>query len=966
MPQTHFALASLLLAPLVQAKIDFAEEINPLFVKHCTACHGGVKEAGGLSFIYRERALKEGDSGEMAIVPGKPEESELMRRITLPPGDDDIMPQAKHGPPLEEHEVALFRQWIAEGAEWSGHWSFTAVEADPAPEVGGDWARGDIDRYVLARMQEKGLSPAAPASRREWLRRVTLDLTGLLPTADELEAYLADDSEQAEAKVVDRLLASPAYGERWASVWLDLARYADSEGLGIDNRREVYPYRNWVIKAFEEDLPYDEFTIKQLAGDQLPDRTLDDLIASGFNRLTTQNSEGGTDDEEFRVAAIMDRAATTYNVWQGLTMECVQCHSHPYDPIKHEEYFETLALFNNTRDGDRNAHDIHLRVPDSEQERQSVLEHFNALQKVEKELQESNLALNEDSRWYAPQDAEFISTGSSLKGETRQTEQGEPDFVAVGTPGRDAKHTVHFSLPTDADQALTALRVTVLPEDLAEARHMGEAGFGIQSIQLHRVQADGQTEAIAFQDVFTSVAHNQGYVRGVMDPSRDNGWSVMTKFFHPQWATLVFKEPLTGVQPDDRFRLEIIHTRRLGNEGSVPMVVRRFQFSFTDNPDWITKGVSPERVALAKKIQHHQGALNGAKGPRTLIMHDVEPGLERETRLFVRGNWMTRGEAVTPGTPDSLPPIASEEPTRLEFAQWLVSGENPLTARVWVNRLWHQLFGLGLVETLEDFGAVGMKPSHPELLDYLATQFVETYGWRSKPVLREIVLSATYRQTAQVSPEHRSADPTNIWLSYGPRQRQTAEMLRDATLQAAGLLSDKRFGSITFPPIPEGVWRPFQGGDRWNTPKPGDEERYRRMIYTYAKREIPFPGMATFDAPSREFCKQRRMVSNTPLQALMTMNDAAFYEAAQNFARRFFPQTEGSDLGQQIRDAYHLATTEQADDEVVGKLRQAHDNFLQTYQEDPELAQEVQATPEEAARTMLASVILNLDEFLTR
>ncbi|MGJ8725323.1 MAG: PSD1 and planctomycete cytochrome C domain-containing protein [Roseibacillus sp.] len=951
-------------ALLAESKIDFAQEINPLFIKHCTACHGGVKEAGGLSFIYREKALIEGDSGERAIVPGKPDESELIRRITLPADDDDVMPQAKHGPPLTTGEVDLFRQWIAEGAEWSGHWSFTKIEPNSLPKVGSPWARTPIDQHIFATLQEKSLTPSKPASKPEWLRRVTLDLTGLLPTSEELTKYLADDSPTADATVVDRLLASPAYGERWASVWLDLARYADSEGLGIDKRRDIYPYRNWVIEAFRNDMPFTDFTIKQLAGDLLPNRTIEDMVATGFNRLTTQNSEGGTDDEEFRVAAIMDRVATTYNVWQGFTMECVQCHSHPYDPIEHEEYYQTFALFNNTRDADLNANDTSLRIPSNPSEKKKAMEAFNALGAAEEAYHQSTIAMDSHSQWFPPTQTRFTTKGSSLTAETRTTEDGHPDFLSLGTPGGGARHTVDFSLGSEVKNPLTVLKLTILPEDLAAARHLSENGFGLKSVQLSHQKPDGTFEPIPFQHVSTSVRSNQGYVRGLMDPSQKNGWSVTTKMFHPQWASLVLKKPLTDVTPADRFRLELLHSGVRGNENSVPMVVRRFQFSFSDNPDWTKKGAGPERIEAFRHIEHLKRDLAAIKGPRTLIMHQREPGRERETRLFVRGNWMTRGEVITPGTPKHLPPLQAEKPTRLDFAEWLVSGENPLTARVWANRLWHQLFGHGLVETLEDFGAAGMPPTHPALLDYLAQQFMSEHQWSTKGLLREITLSATYRQTGEVSAEKRAQDNGKLYLSYGPRQRFTSEMMRDATLQTAGLLSEKRLGGLAFPPIPQGLWKPFQGGDKWTTPPRGNEDRYRRMIYTYVKREIPFPGMATFDAPSRELCSQRRMVSNTPLQALMTMNDEAFFEAAQSFSQKVFQGP--ASLEEKITNAYQLATTDEPDSETVTKLLAAYQTFLTRYQEQPQLAKDLSATPEAAAQAMLCSVILNLDEFLTR
>ncbi|MEM0897448.1 MAG: DUF1553 domain-containing protein [Verrucomicrobiota bacterium] len=951
--RTGWALAILFSfsASSVKATIDFAEQINPIFVKHCAACHGGVKDAGGINFIYREKALAEGKSGLRAIVPGNPNESELLYRVTLPPDDDDIMPKPEHGPPLSKEEVEMLRQWIAEGAEWSGHWSFTPVEESTAR---------DIDDFIEEKWPDHDLSPSPEAPREEWLRRVTLDLVGLLPTRAEIDTFLADTSADACERVVDRLLKAPAFGERWASVWLDLARYADSEGLGQDHAREIYPYRNWVIRAFENDMPFTDFTVKQLAGDLLEDFEFDDLVATGFHRLTAQNSEGGTDDEEFRINAVMDRVATTYNVWQGLSMECAQCHSHPYDPILQTDYYKTMALFNNTVDADLGTHDTAIRVPDDAAKQAELLEIYRELERILTELQDETHRWNRESEWIAPQVRDFRTSGSSMVAKLRRTKEGEPDFLATGTPKNSAVHEVEFTLAPG--KSLSAMRLTILPENIKAARHQAEASFSLKNVRLRQESADGILKTVRSRIVYTS-RRDTPTADALLDARSNSGWEVPSKFFHPHWTVLVFDEPI-DVASGDRFQLTLTHTTRRGNSNSVPLVVRRFQFHFTEDDTWPTAAVDTERNQFIQQAKSYRRRLESTKGPRTLVMAEREPRLHRETRIFERGNWLTRGAVIQPGIPDSLPPLSTENPTRLDFAYWLVSGDNPLTARVWTNRLWHQLFGLGLVETLEDFGAAGMRPTHPHLLDHLADRFVHEHGWSTKSLLREIALSDAYRRASSTTAAQRQKDPRNRYLSYGPRQRMTSEMVRDATLQVAGLLSDNRFGGVSHPPIPDGVWKPFVGGDKWKTPAAGDTNRYRRMVYTYTKREIPFPAMAIFDAPSREFCEQRRAVSNTPLQALLTMNDEAYFEAAQALALRL--ESKPGRQADRIRSIYFEATTSLPEDSALRKLVEAHANFLKTYRENPELAEKLSATPAEAANIMLCNVILNLDEFLTR
>lgn len=940
------------------ARVDFATEIRPLFNAHCTACHGGVKEAGEVSFIYRDRALGLGKSGKPVIVPGRPEASELIARI-VSTDPDEVMPKPEHGPPLAAAEIATLRQWIAEGAVWGEHWSFVAPQSSPAPAVKNTAAcHNDIDRFLVARLEREGLEPAAEADRAGLLRRLSLDLTGLPPSPAELDAFLTDDSPGAYDRQVERLLASPHFGERWATMWMDLARYADSEGLGIDSRRDVWKYRDWLIAAFNRDLPFDRFTVEQLAGDLLPDATLDQRIATTFHRLSQANNEGGTDDEEFRVAAVMDRVTTTWEVWQGVTMGCVQCHSHPYDPIQHREYYRFMDFFNQTVDADVPENHPVVRVPLDPARHPEAGALEDRIGRLEEELFQRREALAASTHWLEPAGM----TGGSVKARLEVVKQdGHEEFRTIGNVAAGAIHTLDLPVPS-ACRTLTALRIEILPVDEAKAAHTPEWGAMLNKIQLQIVAPDGGVSEVPLARIFADEAHP------LFDPDRslkgsNRGWGVYTKIFQPRHAIVLPENP-TALPPGSSLRVILAHATDSAG-GAYPLIARRGRLSFTDDPAW--QRPDPEATEREAALATARKALAALPATTTPVMRELEPALRRETHVFIRGNWIDKGERIPqPGTPAIFPPLeATDRPDRLALARWLTSPRNPLTARVAVNRFWLELFGTGIVPTPEDFGSAGEKPTHPELLDTLAVRFETDMHWSVKALLRELVGSAAYRRSAVAPPELTARDPQNRLLARGPRQRMTGEMIRDHALAVAGLLSDRTGGPPAHPPIPDGVWRPFDSGDAWKTPPAGDPERYRRSVYTYWKRSIPYPVFTTFDAPPRELCSKRRLVSNTPLQALAVLNDPAFQECAQGLARRMKYQATG-DPAARLSFGYRLATSRAVTPDRLEELLSLFHRLEAGYAADPASLEGLAGTPDGGAYTVVASVLLNLDEALVR
>lgn len=959
-PPPIFCLPLLVPALPLSAEVDFARDIRPILNANCTACHGGVKEAGNVSFIYRELALGKGDSGKSVIVPGNPDASEMVVRMESK-DPDDVMPKPEHGPPLAKEEIETIRQWIKEGAKWGEHWSFVAPVKHTPPAVrDSSWPIRELDQFILARLEKEGLAPTSPAPPEQWLRRASFDLTGLPPTPEELDAFTKAstiDFQKAIAKETERLLASPRFGERWASVWLDLARYADSSGYADDGRREVWKYRDWLIDAFNRDLPFDQFTIDQIAGDQVPGATMEQKIATTFSRLSQVNHEGGTDDEEFRVAAVIDRMSTTWEAWMGVSFGCVQCHSHPYDPIQFEEFYDFMEFFNQSADADLIEDLPKLGVPLDK----SLYPEANALhdeiRECEKRLFEMRGNIAAATRWQAPRDM----TAEATKAILTVAESNEwPEFRADPNVAAGAEYRLTFGtdLPT-----LTALRLELLPLDEKKALHTPEWGGIVRHIQLDLVDASGTSTRIPLFEGIADEPHP------MFDPNLsikgdERAWGTYSKIFAPRHATFVLAQPLT-IPPGSKLRVTLKNGYIYLS--SYPMVVKRGRIALTDHTGWIQHRDEPVVVEAKETIDRARRKLAEIPSVATPVMAERDPAFPRATHVFHRGNWLDKTEFVKEAdTPAVFPPLrkTGARATRLDLAKWVASPENPLTARVAVNRLWLELFGVGIVPTPEDFGSAGSPPTHPELLDNLAVRFSTEMGWSVKSMLRELVTSATYQQNSMVTPALAERDADNRLLARGPRQRLTAEMMRDHALTAAGLIHHQIGGPPTFPPLPPGVWKPFVK-DAWTTPDPGNPERYRRSIYIYFKRSILYPLFSSFDVPTRDISSKRRLVSNTPLQALTTLNDAAFHEASLGLSRRM-REAAPADIDSAISHGYRITTSRAITPERAAELRTVYHQLVEEYRESPESRKDLADTPEAAALVILASILLNLDESVTR
>jgi hypothetical protein len=817
------------------APVDFNREVRPVLSKNCFACHGpdAAGRASKLRLDRRDSVTAVNKKGKAAIVPGKPDKSELVRRITS--GDDDVrMPPPESKNTLTPQQIAMLKRWVAEGAPYAQHWAFMKPQRPALPAVkDAGWVRNGIDNFVLARLEKEGLRPSPEADKYTLLRRASLDLRGLPPSPEEVAEFEKDAAPDAYEKAVDRMLKDTAFGERWTRMWLDLARYADSAGYGSDPLRpNIWPYRDWVIAAFNCNLPYDRFTIEQLAGDLLPNPTLEEREATAFHRNTMTNTEGGTDREEFRVAAVKDRVDTTMEVWMGLTMGCAKCHSHKYDPITQKEYYRFFALFNQTADNDQPNESPTMPVPTPAQQEQ--------IAKIDARLAELRKRLDAD------------------------------------TP------------------------------ELAAARVKWEASIRAQS-----------------------------------------AWPVARALLPP---------------PAPRAILAIVNTLA---EKRTPAQQTQLAKHY--------RSVAPATKSLRDEIARLEKSR--PKPVDLPVMVELPPARHRTTNVMIKGNFLDKGDKVEPGIPSSfhpLPPGAKLD--RLGVAKWIVSPDNPLTARVAVNRFWAQLWGTGIVATEEDFGTQGDLPSHPKLLDWLATEYVRI-GWDTKALLKLMVTSAAYRQSSRVAPELVAKDPKNRLLARGPRFRLEAEMLRDQALMLSGLLSRKVGGPSVYPPQPSGLWQAAFNGQR-TYPTSTGEDRYRRGLYTFWRRTIPYPSMTTFDAPSRETCTVRRIRTNTPLQAFVTLNDPVFVEAAQALARRIMREGGGS-AEERARFGLRLVLARPASSGQVKRVLALFEEERAHYKKDAKAATALATEPrgplptgtdpaEAAAWTVVANVLLNLDGVMTK
>ncbi len=1016
-------LLALLAVPLHAAggdasgSVDFNREVKPTLAARCFKCHGGVKRKSGLSLLFRDQATARLRSGKRAIVPGEAAASELLRRVTAEDPDERMPPDGK---PLTAEQIDALRRWIAAGAPYDTHWSLVPPAKTTLPRLRDSRdVRGAIDVFIAASLEREGIEATRPADRATLIRRLSLDLIGLPPTIDEIDAFENDRSPDAYERLIDRLLASPRFGERWARRWLDLARYADTQGYEKDNRRTIWRYRDWVIDAFNRDLAYDRFTIEQLAGDLLPDAGNNQLLATAFHRNTMTNTEGGTDDEEFRVAAVMDRVNTTWQVWMGTTFGCVQCHSHPYDPFKHEDYYRFLAFLNNTEDSDKPDERPTVATPTPEQSRR--------IEALERELASARELLGRSTPELAAARQRWTEQIAGARGWTTprvESATAESDvalralddgslLVAADASAANDAYTLRLE-PGDRGR-LTALRLEALPHESLPANGPGRApdgNFVLSGIAVSVVLADGSEERLVelsraradFEQKDFPVAH----VLSNPDVAR-HGWAVHPQAGKPHEAVFVASSPVK-LAAGDRLVVRLEH-----RYGQPEFTLGRFRVSITGDPARVAAGdVPPAVVQAASRAPEERTAEESAElervfrelapelapvrtriaalekerasiqPPTTPILRELPADRRRTTHVFTRGSFLDPAEAVEPGVPQAMHALddapgdrgsgGGASADRLAMARWIASPGNPLTGRVAVNRVWEQLFGIGLVETSEDFGTQGTLPTHPELLDWLAVRFTGDFSWSMKRLLREIVTSAAYRRSSAATPELLACDPKNLLLARGPRLRLEAEMVRDQSLAVSGLLSSTMFGPSVMPPQPDGVWQVVYSGDSWKT-SPG-ADKYRRGLYTFWRRTSPYPSMMAFDATSREYCTIRRLRTNTPLQALVTLNDPVYVEAAQALARRIVREG-GRDVASRLRYAFRLCLGRPPVDLEIERLSALVTSELEHFRADADAAHalatsELGPAPEGldhaelAAWTVVGNVLMNLDEFLTK
>ncbi|MEI6232924.1 MAG: DUF1553 domain-containing protein [Planctomycetota bacterium] len=1132
-------------APQNQA-LDFNRDIKPILSNTCYKCHGpdaaerkGGTKAHPLRLDTDEGAYAE-NGGTRAIAPGHPEKSELIARI-VSKDDEQIMPPAKSGKPLSGKEVDILKRWISQGAKYSKHWSYVKPERPTLPDVKDKgWARNAIDAFLLARLDKEGLKPQPEADRHMLVRRVTLDVTGLPPTVEEVEQFVNDKSPDAYEKLVDRMLSKPAYGEHWSRMWLDLARYADSGGYASDTPRTIWAYRDYVIKSYNENKPFDKFTLEQIAGDLLPNPTQEQLIASAFHRNTMTNTEGGTTREEFRNAAVVDRVNTTMAVWMGISINCAQCHDHKYDPLPQKDFFRLFAIHNNTEDADR---------PDEE----PTLKFYSPQQNEQRSKLEADIA-GIEAKFKTPTAAQVtaqVAWEKKFPLDLKWTTLDAP-VVKIDTAGGKQIDTLTFAIPATAKK-MGAIRVDAIPGEIPK----GKAETSVIATRVRatlipsaasspegrfvRVELPGKAEHLMLAEVQVFSGGENVALKGVASQSstdfggeakrandgktdghyfngnsvshtaaNDNPWwevdlksaqkienvvvwnrtdgGAATKLKGAQVVVLdekrkeVWRSEIKQV-PSPSITLETggartiqfaaAHADSEHNGYDADAVVReaapapapkkgakkapkmdkpgwsinladgkahtltlvptalvdvpigsklelsiaqsglhplggksRFAVSTTDDtradelsrtpPDvvqtltiladkrsaeqrdtvtqYYLEHITPDLKADRDRLVALKKQIDDMKPVSVPVMRELAEGKRRITKVQLRGNYLSLGDDVKEGTPGVLHPLpANSKPDRLGLAKWLMDEANPLTPRVIANRYWEQIFGVGIVRTSEEFGSQGEPPSHPELLDWLATELIQQ-KWDMKQFVKLLLTSAAYRQSSKVSAELTERDPDNRLLARGPRFRMSAEMIRDQALAVSGLLSPKMYGPSVKPPRPSaGLSAAFGGGLDWATSM--GEDKFRRGLYTEARRTSPYPSTATFDAPSREICTLRRVRTNTPLQALVTLNDPVYVEAAQALARRM--NAAGQTPQDKLRAGFNLCLARPPQDAEIARLLKLFDEAKADFAKDAKSANEMATNPigalpkdadvtELAAWTTVANVLLNLDELMMK
>jgi hypothetical protein len=1020
----RFALITLLITATVPAHAagtDFSRDVYPVLQRACFECHGPEHHKADLR-------LDTASPQHLKIGP------DLLRRVALPKEDKDAMP--KRGDRLTAAEISHLRDWIAAGAHWPDkletlkHWSYIPPQRPALPTVKNQaWPKNEIDRFILAKLEAINLTPSSPASPEILIRRLSLDLTGLPPTPAEVDSFVNDCRSGSSfviqnsslEKLVDHLLASKQFGVRWARPWLDLARYADSHGFQRDDLREVWAWRDWVVNALNANMPFDQFTLEQIAGDLLPNATPEQIIATGFHRCTPTNVEAGTEPEESRINQVIDRVNTTGAVWLGTTLECAQCHNHKYDPISQRDYYSLLAYYNNT---EKEAERTNPKTPGSIQFQGSPFKISDPGGEAQRaqlaaQMKTLNAQLASRQKQITPAGAPTaapspkIETSNSIKPlkptafitQSDAESELQPDGSILLTGPAPDKDTYTFETELTAGE-LSGLMIDTLTHASIPGDGPGRGGVNRPNFVLHSFDCtlttpDGKSQLLTFKTAYADYSQKGYDVTSLVTKTGKSAWAIGQRFHEPHWAAFELQQPV-AITPGTK--LSIRMAQNFGNglvigclrissiSGSVaaclpevpePAPVAQKERKGKAAPAPVSK--DPELANLEKQKIALQKQIATLAAPTTEIMRELPQ--PRMSTIFKRGVYTDPADPVTAAVPAIFNTPPKGPPNRITLAKWLVSRDNPLVARVTVNRWWAELFGHGIVSTLEDFGIKGAPPTHPELLDWLATEFIDS-RWDMKHLLKKIVLSATYQQqsnsvmqkgipgTPSLLHSNTPAviDPENHLLWHGPRFRLDAEAIRDNALSIAGLLNLKQGGTPIRPPQPEGLWKKV-GGQQYDYVVSPGAEQYRRGLYVVLKRGSPYPSFMNFDASARMACVVRRSRSNTPLQALTLLNDPVYVEATQSFAKRIVTESPSTDLDSRLQHAFRLALARSAQPQELTILRTLWETQFETAKSDSKATQELSTgvelpknlpPAEFAAWYAVASAILNLDECITK